>query len=118
MRKDWPQVRITDVQIVNKDRQNIQVGDSLKVSAKVHLGAVDPRHVLVEAYHGEAENNSLHNATVTSLTEAGRIGNDGEYLYQGAVPASESGTYGFSVRVIPTYPHPLQAHELRLIAWA
>src|SRR5450432_265550 len=118
MRKDWPQVRIIDVQIANKDRQNIQVGDSLKVSAKVHLGAVDPKHVRVEAYYGEAENDLLRNAKITVLTEGGRIGHDGDYLYEGAVPASESGTYGFSVRVIPTYPHPLQAHELRLIAWA
>ena len=26
-------------------------------------------------------------------------------IYQGSVPASESGTYGFSVRVVPTHPH-------------
>ena len=42
----------------------------------------------------------------------------GDYIYEGFIPASESGTYGFNVRVIPTYPHLLQAHELRLIAWA
>ena len=34
MRKDWPQVRISDVQIGNKDRQKIPVGDSLLVSAQ------------------------------------------------------------------------------------
>jgi hypothetical protein len=34
------------------------------------------------------------------------------------VPAAESGTYGFSVRVVPTHPHLLQAHELRLITWS
>ena len=118
MRKDWPQVRIADVQITNKDRQNIQVGESLRVSARVHLGAVDPRHVRVEAYHGEAENDLLHNASVTALAEAGRVGDDGDYVYEGVVPATESGTYGFSVRVVATYPHLLQAHELRLIAWA
>src|SRR5437868_3360784 len=111
MRKDWPQIRITDVQIANQDRQNIQVGDSLQVSARVHLGPVDPRHVRVEAYHGEADNDSLRNAAVTLLTERGRVGDNGDYLYEGAVPAAESGTYGFSVRVIPSYPHSLQAHE-------
>ncbi len=118
MRKDWPQVRISDVQIGNKDRQNIQVGDSLQVSAQVHLGALDPRHVRVEAYHGEAENDALRHPTVTVLGEGKRLEGDGDYIYEGAVPAAESGTYGFSVRVVPTYPHLLQAHELRLIAWA
>jgi starch phosphorylase len=118
MRKDWPQVQIRDVQIKNKDRQKIQVGESLQVAATIHLGAVEPKHVRVEAYHGEAENDALRNPSVTELAESQRQGGNGDYVYEGSVPAAESGTYGFSVRVIPTYPHLLQAHELRLIAWA
>jgi hypothetical protein len=72
----------------------------------------------VEACHGEAENDALRNPVVTTLAEAGRGGNNGDYIYEGSIPASESGTYGFSIRVIPTYPQLVQAHELRLIAWA
>ena len=34
MRKDWPQVRILDVQIGNADRQNILVGEALQISAQ------------------------------------------------------------------------------------
>src|SRR6202048_3902100 len=117
MRKDWPQVRIHDVQVANKDRQNILVGESLQVSAQVHLGDVDPNHVRVEAYHGEAENGGIKNPSVTILNASGRNG-DGSYLYQGSVPASESGAYGFSLRVVPTHPNLMQAHELRLIAWS
>ena len=117
IRKDWPQVRIYDVQVGNKDRQNILVGESLQVSARVHLGAVDPQHVRVEAYHGEADNGGIKNPTVTVLNESNKNG-DGSYIYQGSVPASESGAYGFSVRVVPTHPHLMQAHELRLITWS
>jgi glycogen phosphorylase len=84
----------------------------------VHLGPVDPKHVRVEAYHGEAGNDVLRNPSITTLGEGKQVGNDGDYLYEGSIPASESGTYGFSVRVIPTYPQLVQAHELRLIAWA
>ena len=117
MRKDWPQVRIYDVQVSNKDKQNILVGESLQVSARVHLGAVDPNHVRVEAYHGESENGGIKNPAVTILNESSQNG-DGSYIYQGNVPASESGAYGFSIRVLPTHPHLMQAHELRLIAWS
>ena len=117
MRKDWPQVRIHDVQVGNKDRQNILVGESLQVSAHVYLGDVDPNHVRVEAYHGEADNGGIKNPSVSVLNASGRNG-DGSYLYQGSVPASESGAYGFSVRVVPTHPHLMQSHELRLIAWS
>jgi len=117
MRKNWPQVRIHDVQVGNKDRQNILVGESLEVSAHVYLGDVDPNHVRVEAYHGEADNGGIKNPSVSVLNASGRNG-DGSYLYQGSVPASESGAYGFSVRVVPTHPNLMQAHELRLIAWS
>jgi hypothetical protein len=71
----------------------------------------------VEAYHGEAENDALRNPIVTMLAERRNVDNEGDYIYEGSIPAAESGTYGFSVRVIPTYPHLLQAHELRLITW-
>ncbi len=117
MRKDWPQVKIHHVHIGNEDRQNIPVGESLKLQAHVQLGAVDPRHVRVEAYHGEAENGGVKNPGVTVLNEAGPNG-DGSYIYQGIVPAAESGLYGFSVRVVPTHPNLMQDHELRLISWS
>ncbi len=118
IRKDWPQVRIQDVQVGNQDRQNISVGESLQLSARIHLGAVDPKHVRVEAYHGEADNGGIRNPTATVLDQSSQVDGDGNYLYQGLVPASESGAYGFSVRVVPTHPRLMQTHELRLITWS
>jgi len=118
IRKDWPQVRIQDVQVGNQDRQNISVGESLQLSARIHLGVVDPKHVRVEAYHGEADNGGIRNPAATVLDQSSQIDGDGNYLYHGSVPASESGAYGFSVRVVPTHPHLMQTHELRLITWS
>ncbi|MEP7070948.1 MAG: alpha-glucan family phosphorylase [Verrucomicrobiota bacterium] len=117
MRQDWSQVRIDDVQVGNENRHNIPVGDSLRLAARIHLGPVNPSHVRVEAYHGEVENGGLRCPAVTPLTQESANG-DGLYLYQGSVPTGESGTYGFSVRVVPTHPHLQQAHELRLISWS
>jgi glycogen phosphorylase len=117
IRKDWPQIRIDDVQVGNKDRQNIPVGELVEVSARVQLGGVDPQHVRVEVYHGEADNGGIKNPAITTMNQAGQNG-DGTYLYRGSVPASESGAYGFSVRVLPTHPHLQQEHELRLITWS
>jgi glycogen phosphorylase len=118
MRKDWSQVQVSDVQVANKDRQNISVGESLQISARVRLGAVDPQHVRVEAYHGEIDNGDIHNPNATVLNQTSQADGNGTYVYQGSVPATESGTYGFSVRVIPTHPCLMQAHELRLITWS
>jgi starch phosphorylase len=118
MRKDWPQVQVSDVQVANKDQQSVSVGESLQISARVHLGAVDPQHVRVEAYHGEVDNGDLRNPTATVLNQSSQADGNGNYIYQGSVPATESGTYGFSVRVVPTHPCLMQAHELRLITWS
>jgi glycogen phosphorylase len=117
MRKDWSQVRIDDVQVGNEDRQSIPVGESVQVSARIHLGSVNPQHVRVEAYHGEAENGGIKNPAITRLDQASQNG-DGSYVYRGAVPASESGAYGFSIRVVPNHPHLQQDHEMRLITWS
>ncbi len=118
MRRDWHQVQIYDVQIGNSDRHNILVGESLDVTAKLHLGPVDPQHVQVEAYHGEVEIDGVRNPHITPLQRAEENSGNGHHLYRGSVPASESGTYGFSVRVVPTHPHLMQEHELRLITWS
>ncbi len=118
MRRDWPQVQIYDVQNENPDRQNILVGESLDVTAKLHLGPVDPQHVRVEAYHGEIEIDGVRNPQITPLHRAEHNSGNGHHVYRGSVPASESGTYGFSVRVVPTHPHLMQEHELRLITWS
>jgi starch phosphorylase len=90
----------------------------LQISARVHLGAVDPQHVCVEAYHGEVDNGDLRNPTATTLSQSGQADGNGNYIYQGSIPATESGTYGFSVRVVPTHSCLMQAHELRLITWS
>ena len=70
--------------------------------------------------HGELDKGDLRNPTASVLTrnpdQSGT--SDGNYIYQGNVPATESGTYGFSVRVVPTHPCLMQAHELRLITWS
>ncbi len=118
MRKNWPQVQVSDVQIASKDRPSISVGESLQIRANVHLGAVDPQHVRVEAYHGEVDNGDLHNPSATVLNQRSQVDGNGTYLYEGSVPAAESGTYGFSVRVVPIHPCLMQAHELRLITWS
>ncbi len=118
MRKDWPQVQIYDVKIGNADRQNILVGETLDLSAKLHLGPVNPEHVQVEAYYGEIETDGVRNPQIMRLQQSDQSDGNGTYIYKGSVPASESGTYGFSVRVVPTHPHLVQDHELRLITWS
>ena len=117
IRKAWPEIHITDVKIGNTAGGQIAVGDTVDVSAVVHLGPITPEYVTVQAYFGETENNEIRMPAREALTQITRL-DHGRYLYQGTIPARESGSYGLNVRVIPTHPNLTQEHELRLITWA
>ena len=118
MRRDWPQIRISDVQLESADRTRIQVGDKLAVRARVDLGAVEPSEVRVQVYYGENRENAIVQPTILELTSFEKLDKSGGYLYRGSIPSSESGAFGLSVRVVPTHPNLTQEHELRLISWA
>lgn len=117
MRRLWPQVSIGEVRIVNSERVNILVGESLDVEAKIHLGDLSPQYVRVQAYVGETDDNTIFQPIAIDLAESKKDAH-GDYLYRGSIPATESGAYGFDIRVIPYSPDLTQAHELRLITWA
>jgi len=117
IRRDWAHVSVSEVNVQAGSGLNVLVGEKLTVSARVALGPIKPEEVRVEVYYGENENGRIVRPTTVPLEQAERL-SDGAYRYIGRVPARESGSYGLSVRVLPTHPHLTQAHELRLIAWA
>ncbi len=116
MRAHWGDVRVERVE-TGVDGVEVQVGDQLAVSAIVKLGRVEPGDVEVQAYFGEELNGHIASPNSVRLERSEEAGRQGAYVYKGAVPATESGSYGLNVRVIPTHPDLVQAHELRLIAW-
>ena len=117
IRNDWPQVRISDVHLASEERLSVTVGETLGVSARVHLGDIDPKFVRVQAYYGEAHNAAIGKASIVDLDDCKKA-EQGDYLYHGEIRATESGAYGLNVRVIPVNPVLTQPHELRLITWA
>ncbi len=117
IRRDWPHVSVNEVSVRTGNGPNVLVGETLSVSARVVLGPIKPEEVRVEVYYGENDNGHILRPMTVPLEKAERL-NDGAYRYVGSIPATDSGSYGLSVRVLPTHPHLIQPHELRLIAWA
>jgi starch phosphorylase len=117
-RVDWPQIRIQSVETSQAGRAALYVGDKLEINARVFLGPVQPTHVRVQAYVGDSDNGTIRNPYTIDLLDVEKTTAPGVYRFSGMIPASESGSYGFNVRVIPTHPHLVQDHELRLITWA
>jgi starch phosphorylase len=113
----WPNVHVTHVESGGVDASP-QVGEQLQVRAFVQLGTLSPDDVSVELVHGRARDGDqlVDVNTVTleldSLDAAG-IGN-----YAGTVPLDRSGSFGYTVRVVPTHPLLASKAELGLIAIA
>jgi glycogen phosphorylase len=117
-RADWGKIRIEEVNASPSEIGDLFVGETLQIEAKVFLGPVDPSHVRVQAYIGKSNNGSLSEPFTIDLQEIEKGATPGQFTFKGVIKATESGSYGFNVRVIPTHPYLNQGHELRLITWA
>src|SRR5258708_12827773 len=103
------------VEVSTVDGSKLFVGEKLTVSANVFLGPVDPSHVRVQAYLGETDNGSLEQPHAVDLPRFEKKHTAGWFRFTGDLATSDSGSYGFNLRVIPTHPHLIQHHELPLI---
>jgi starch phosphorylase len=114
----WPQVKVLEHQIsCTPHHCSFFVGETVSLSASVQLGRINPEYVRVQAYFGPVEKNMIVAPHLREMT-AGVLLSEGIYSYSGEIPAAESGVYGLNIRVIPTHPSLVQAHELPLISWA
>jgi len=109
------QVKITRVQTDNS--REIRVGEKIPVTASVVLGEIPPEYVRVQIVSGSVnENGTIVNSSSTDMKPAGMTGN--EQQYEGQLEYLESGSYGFSVRVIPYHPDVRVPFEHPWLIWA
>jgi starch phosphorylase len=117
IRRDWPHVNLTEVAVRTGNGTNVAVGEAVEVSVKATLGPIDPEFVCVQAIVGGISNGAISNPTTIELQKVEKV-SAGAFRFAGTIPARESGTYGVSLRVIPSHPNLTQSHEMRLITWA
>jgi starch phosphorylase len=118
----WPGVHVTHVESGGVD-SSPQVGEQLQVRAFVQLGTLSPDDVSVELVHGRArEGDQLVDTGTVSLEldslEPDSLGGAGIGNYAGTVPLDRSGSFGYTVRVVPKHPLLASDAELGLIAVA
>ena len=109
------QVKITRVQTENS--REIRVGEKIPVTASVVLGEIPPEYVRVQIVSGSVnEDGMIVNSSSSDMKHAGMIEN--EHQYEGQLECLESGSYGFSVRVIPYHPDVRVPFEHPWLVWA
>ncbi|HMA47140.1 MAG TPA: alpha-glucan family phosphorylase, partial [Frankiaceae bacterium] len=110
----WPGVRVRGV-----DSSGVgdtpQVGQSLLVRATVELGGLDLDDVDVQAAYGRVDEvDQIHDPSTRSLAPVGP--SDGAYRFEGTLPLDRTGSFGYTVRVLPRHPLLASPAELGLVA--
>ena len=108
-------MKITRVQTENS--REIRVGEKMRVMAGVVLGEIPPEYVRVQMVSGSVNaDGAIVNSSSSDMKHDGLTGS--EHQYEGQLECLESGSYGFSVRVIPYHPDVRVPFEHPWLVWA
>lgn len=115
VRAEWHAVHIEKVEA--RMAEKLYVRQNIPVQVWVHLGALTPEDVSVEAYLGPLNAvREIVNGRAVPLVLQKRV-RDNIYLYEGQLCCTSSGRHGFAVRVLPQHPDLVDRYALRLIHW-
>ena len=110
----WPGVHVTHVESGGVDAVP-QVGDDLRLRATIDTGGLSPDDLAVEVVYGRArEGDRLDDVEHLPLVLADSAPG-GPVVFSGTVPLSRSGSFGYTVRVVPK--HPLLASPAEPTIW-
>jgi glycogen phosphorylase len=116
VRDAWPGVSVREVRLESRDE--VAVGEALKVTATVHLGALDPQDVAVELYHGPTGGgHEIAQGRIVRMRPVERT-DDGQWRYSGEIATGQSGAHAFAARVVPYSEAMTHPYETSLIRWA
>jgi starch phosphorylase len=114
VRAAWPHLHVEHVDSMGVSEEP-QIGDSLQVNAYVGLHNLSPNDVSVEVAYGQAEeNDELANVTFVELEPKEELGS-GRHLFTGSIVIDRSGSFGYTVRVLPKHEALASKAELGLI---
>ncbi len=116
VRGSWPSVRVDHVEPSGVS-DSPQIGDVLHVNAYVDLGGLTPEDVSVQVVHGRTnEADELTGEIEVAPLEHVQSYEGSRHQYAGSLTLSRTGSFGYSVRVLPHHPALTSSTELGLVA--
>jgi starch phosphorylase len=110
----WSSVRVGHVETIGES-DNPEVGNVLGVRASVDLGGLEVSDVTVQVVFGRADDYDLLHDIATAVLSPVGVGEDGLHRFEGSVPLGRTGSFGYSVRVLPSHPSLVNPAELGLV---
>jgi starch phosphorylase len=120
VRSGWGDVR---VESVDADDAPTDVGGHRTVRATVALGDLSPDDVEVQLLHGPvSDTDELVATTTVPMARLGPLGDSGDRRrpsgYEGSFVCDRAGSYGYTVRVVPSHPDLRDYTEVGCVTWA
>jgi starch phosphorylase len=112
----WPGVRVLHVDSA-LDGEHSELGGRLMLRAEVALNGLSPDDVDVEAVYGKADNENTLTDMATRSLKAVEV-TDGTARFEGDVPLERTGSFGYTVRVLPKNGLLASSAELGVVSIA
>jgi starch phosphorylase len=112
----WSNVRIESVEASQNSK--LQVGDDMRVRARVKLGGIPPEELAVQIFHGPIDvHGKISDGEIVPMIASEESNND-TCLFSGAIRYFKSGRHGFTVRVLPHHDDQMTPFDTGLVLWA
>jgi starch phosphorylase len=114
--RGWPSVAINST---SYHEVATEQGTTYEVTAQVSLGDLEPTDVDVQLVYGAVDlEDDLVDPEIVSMSEKGDGDVPGWHRYTTEVQFGRAGTFGYTVRVVPSHPDLLSYTSLGRVAWA
>ncbi|MDQ1036049.1 starch phosphorylase [Streptomyces sp. V3I8] len=116
VRTAWPHVTVDHVE-TTAVTATAELGSTLSLRVLVGLGDLAPDDVEVQAVSGRVDTEDrITDGTTFPLKPAGGPDQDGRWLYEGPLSLDRTGSFGYTVRVLPAHRLLASGAELGLVA--
>ncbi|MDQ0993144.1 glycosyltransferase family 1 protein [Streptomyces sp. V3I7] len=116
VRSAWHGVTVDHVE-TTAATATAELGTTLGLRVRVHLGALSPDDVEVQAVSGRVDaEDRITDATAVPLKPAGGADLEGRWVYEGPLALNRTGPYGYTVRILPAHRLLASGAEVGLVA--
>ncbi|MDM8085033.1 alpha-glucan family phosphorylase [Cellulomonas cellasea] len=115
VRAGWAQVRVDHVESGGVSDVP-QVGDEMHVKAYISLGELTPQDVEVQVLHGHVREDDELSTFAVSALQVAEAFEVGRYAFAGTVRLESSGSFGYTVRIVPRHRGLTSVADVGLVA--
>ncbi|GGV60738.1 alpha-1,4 glucan phosphorylase [Streptomyces longisporoflavus] len=116
VRAAWPRVAVDHVE-ASATGATAELGATLSLRVRVHLGELSPDDVEVQSIAGRVDpEDVIADARPLPLKAVGGPDAEGRRLYEGPLALDRTGPFGYTVRILPAHRLLASGAELGLVA--